>query len=115
VPGVWANPNPNPSPSPNPDPNPNPNPSPIPSPSLSPNPSRNPSPNPSPNPSQACGHKVPDETSPGTTDAEVCLTEATPTATEAPLVRGGWYRGPRGPVVFVLACPACGERSLTLP
>ena len=60
---------------------------------------------------QACGHRVPDETTPGNTDAEVGLSEAAPTAAEAPLVRGGWYRGPRGPVVFVLACPACGERS----
>ena len=60
---------------------------------------------------QSCGHRVPDETTPGNTDAEVGLSEAAPTAEEAPLVRGGWYRGPRGPVVFVLDCPACGARS----
>ena len=60
---------------------------------------------------QSCGRRVPDETTPGNTDAEVGLSEAAPTAEEAPLVRGGWYRGPRGPVVFVLDCPACGARS----
>jgi hypothetical protein len=36
------------------------------------------------------------------------LQEEPPTEDEAPLVRGGWYRGPRGPVVFALRCPACG-------
>ena len=60
---------------------------------------------------QSCGHRVPDETTPGNTDAEVGLSEAAPTAEEAPLVRGGWYRGPRGPVVFALRCPACGAGS----
>jgi len=60
---------------------------------------------------QHCGHQVPDQTQPGCTDAEVGLSEAEPTPSERPLVRGGWYRGPRGPVVFVLDCPACGKTS----
>ena len=60
---------------------------------------------------QSCGHPVPDETCPGSTDVEVGLTEEPPTEDEAPLVRGGWYRGPRGPVVFALRCPACGAGS----
>ena len=48
---------------------------------------------------QRCGHRVPDETSPGSTDAEVGISEDAPTDAEAPLVCGGWYRGPRGLVV----------------
>ena len=44
---------------------------------------------------QACGQRVPDETTPGSTDAEVGLSEAIPTAVEEPLVRAGWYRPPR--------------------
>ena len=46
-----------------------------------------------------CGHLVEDESHPGGTDADVGISEDAPTETEAPLVRAGWYRGPRGPVV----------------
>ena len=64
-----------------------------------------------PNQCQHCGHVVPDETTPGRSDAEVGLTEVPPTASEQPFVRGGYYRGPRSAVVFLLRCPACGEQS----
>lgn len=60
---------------------------------------------------QQCGHRVPDETQPGSTDADVGLREDTPTEAEAPLVRGGWYRGPREAVIFVLDCPTCSATS----
>ena len=56
---------------------------------------------------ERCGHQVPDDTSPGCSDAEVGLREDTPTEEELPLVRAGWYRGPRGRVVFELSCPRC--------
>ena len=62
-----------------------------------------------PNQCQHCGHVVPDETTPGRSD--VGLTEVPPTASEQPFVRGGYYRGPRSAVVFLLRCPACGEQS----
>ena len=60
---------------------------------------------------QQCGQQVPDETQPGCTDEEVGISEDAPTDEERSLIRSGWYRGPRGPVVFVLKCPACGSSS----
>mmetsp|Transcript_14343 Transcript_14343/g.48265 ORF Transcript_14343/g.48265 Transcript_14343/m.48265 type:complete len:618 (+) Transcript_14343:80-1933(+) len=64
-----------------------------------------------PNQCQHCGHIVPDETTPGYTDAEVGISEVPPTASERPFVRGGYYRGARSAVVFLLQCPECGEQS----
>jgi len=64
-----------------------------------------------PNQCHHCGHRVPDETTPGHSDAEVGLREVVPTEAERPLVRCGYYRGPRQAVVFELDCPACGHRS----
>jgi hypothetical protein len=61
---------------------------------------------------QSCGHVIPDDPRSPYTDAELGLTEDTPTELEVPFVRGGWFRGPRfRPTVFVLTCPACGAIS----
>ena len=60
---------------------------------------------------QACGHRVPDETTPGCSDKDVGISEVEPMEGERLLVRSGWYRGPRGPVVFSLKCPACSATS----
>ena len=59
-----------------------------------------------PNQCQHCGRPVPDETTPGNTDADVGLTEVPPTDEERLLVRSGYYRGPRevGAVGAVLVC-----------
>jgi len=54
---------------------------------------------------QACGRQVPDSF-PDPEDAN--LKEETPNDDETPFVRSGWFRGPRGPVVFVYTCPSCG-------
>ncbi|CAK9018514.1 unnamed protein product [Durusdinium trenchii] len=54
---------------------------------------------------QNCGHQVPD-TFPA--DEDPNLSEEEPTDSEKPLVRAGWFRGPKGPVVFVYRCPSCG-------
>lgn len=51
---------------------------------------------------QKCGHVVPDQQ----TDAEVGLEEIPPTGDEL-AIRAGWFRGPRGAVVFQLTCPIC--------
>ena len=64
-----------------------------------------------PNQCQRCGHIVPDETTPGYTDAEVGISEVPPTASERPFVRGGYYRGARSAVAFLLRCPECGDES----
>ncbi|KAL1521566.1 hypothetical protein AB1Y20_021225 [Prymnesium parvum] len=58
-----------------------------------------------------CGHPVADEAQGGGSDAEVGLVETAPTDAERPLVRGGWFRGPRGAVVFELHCAACRATS----
>ena len=64
---------------------------------------------------QACGeHIVPDDNpcSLPSDDAKVGLKEGEPTPEEAPLVRTGWFRGPRlVPSVFVVDCPKCGATS----
>jgi hypothetical protein len=61
---------------------------------------------------QACGHVVPDDLKSGLTDEQVGLEEVEPTFDEAPMVRSGWFRGPRPePKVFVLTCPDCGATS----
>ena len=59
----------------------------------------------------ACGRPVADETNPEASDQEVGVAEVPPTDVERPLVRSGWYRGPRGPVVFELTCRSCGSVS----
>eukprot|EP00927_Polykrikos_kofoidii_P079939 TRINITY_DN76792_c0_g1_i1.p1 TRINITY_DN76792_c0_g1~~TRINITY_DN76792_c0_g1_i1.p1 ORF type:complete len:377 (-),score=48.29 TRINITY_DN76792_c0_g1_i1:107-1237(-) len=64
-----------------------------------------------PNQCHHCGQLVPDESIPGSTDAEVGLSEERPTEAELPFVRGGYYRGPRDAVVFVFRCAACNEVS----
>ncbi|CAJ1401182.1 unnamed protein product [Effrenium voratum] len=56
---------------------------------------------------QTCGHRVPD-TFPAEEDPN--LSEEPPTEEEKPFVRGGWFRGPKGPVTFVYRCP-CGASS----
>ena len=84
---------------------------------------------------QSCGHVIPDETKSELTDSDVGLTEEEPpirpTATDADSrkdekeeeevkynvekeeeileLRGGWFRGPRRPVIFVINCPKCHE------
>eukprot|EP00587_Corethron_hystrix_P008492 CAMPEP_0113297636 /NCGR_PEP_ID=MMETSP0010_2-20120614/414_1 /TAXON_ID=216773 ORGANISM="Corethron hystrix, Strain 308" /NCGR_SAMPLE_ID=MMETSP0010_2 /ASSEMBLY_ACC=CAM_ASM_000155 /LENGTH=307 /DNA_ID=CAMNT_0000150555 /DNA_START=174 /DNA_END=1097 /DNA_ORIENTATION=+ /assembly_acc=CAM_ASM_000155 len=61
---------------------------------------------------QKCGHILPDTTR--TTkeeDADLGLTEDEPMPEEKSYVRGGWFRGPRQSVVFVMNCPICGEVS----
>jgi predicted Zn-ribbon and HTH transcriptional regulator len=61
---------------------------------------------------QSCGHVVPDDLHSGLTDVELGLAEVDPTPEEAPLVRAGWFRGPRHLAkVFVLNCPECGAAS----
>jgi hypothetical protein len=60
---------------------------------------------------QSCGRVVPDDLRSPYTDDELGLAEDSPTESEAPLVRGGWFRGPRPPTVFVLTCPECGSVS----
>lgn len=61
---------------------------------------------------QRCGRVVPDETHASPEDdAAAGLSEVQPTDEERPHVRSGWFRGPRGPVVFVLRCPECGATS----
>ena len=60
---------------------------------------------------QSCGHIVPDDLRSGKTDEEVGISEEEPTAEEAPLVRAGWFRGPRQAKVLVLKCPDCGATS----
>ena len=71
---------------------------------------------------QKCGHVVPDETKSKLTDEDVGLTEVEPTPAmesvenigeeqEILELRGGWFRGPRRPVVFVLNCPKCNAVS----
>lgn len=60
---------------------------------------------------QSCGHVIPDDLRSPYTDAELGLTEDTPTEKEAPLVRGGWFRGPRPATVLVLTCTECGSVS----
>ncbi|CAL1160570.1 unnamed protein product [Cladocopium goreaui] len=53
---------------------------------------------------QSCGRRVPDNF-PAEEDPN--LTEEEPTAAERPFIRAGWFRGPRGAVVFVYRCPEC--------
>eukprot|EP00977_Amphora_coffeiformis_P027724 scaffold34637_cov187-Amphora_coffeaeformis.AAC.5 len=57
---------------------------------------------------QSCGHVIPDDAHCNTPqdDAKVGLKELEPTGEELQL-RGGWFRGPRGPKVFQLTCPSC--------
>jgi len=57
---------------------------------------------------QSCGYVVPDDPHCDTPqdDARVGLKEIEPTGNELKL-RRGWFRGPRGPVVFQLTCPSC--------
>lgn len=55
---------------------------------------------------QSCGHVVPDQYPTTQGDAEVGLREIDPTEEELEL-RSGWFRGPRGAVVFQLKCPKC--------
>jgi hypothetical protein len=60
---------------------------------------------------QSCGHVVPDESGPPS-DSDLGLAEDDPTESEAPLVRGGWFRGrPRPARVLVLTCPRCNAVS----
>lgn len=64
---------------------------------------------------QSCGgHIVPDDNphSSRRDDADLGLNEESPLPEEAPLVRTGWFRGPRPiPSVFVLNCPKCKAQS----
>jgi len=63
---------------------------------------------------QSCGrHMIPDcSSSSESDDAELGLREEEPWPKEAPLVRTGWFRGPRMvPSIFVLDCPKCGAVS----
>ena len=57
-----------------------------------------------------CGNVVPDSYSPSVSqleaDPQVGLVEIAPMGTELGL-RGGWFRGPRGPVVFQITCTKC--------
>eukprot|EP00434_Breviolum_minutum_P014610 symbB.v1.2.012880.t1/scaffold876.1/size155678/5 len=53
---------------------------------------------------QSCGRRVPDAFP---ASEEPGLTEEEPSEEEKTLVRSGWFRGPRGPVVFVYRCPEC--------
>lgn len=57
-----------------------------------------------------CRHVVPDSYSPSIlqteADAQVGLLEVAPTGTELGL-QSGWFRGPRGPVVFQIECTEC--------
>ncbi|CAE8677503.1 unnamed protein product, partial [Polarella glacialis] len=55
---------------------------------------------------QDCGRHIKD-TYPAPEDPD--LVEEEPTEEERPFVRSGWFRGPRGPVVFVYRCPDCGQ------
>jgi len=57
---------------------------------------------------QTCGNRIPDQY-PSPEDPN--LTEETPNEAEQQFVRAGWFRGPRGPVVFVYRCPECGQTS----
>jgi len=57
---------------------------------------------------QSCGRKIPDDSN---APEDPNLKEEPPTEQERPFVRAGWFRGPRGPVVFVYTCPDCGETS----
>ncbi|KAG7345457.1 hypothetical protein IV203_032988 [Nitzschia inconspicua] len=58
---------------------------------------------------QSCGLVVPDDLNSDLTDEQVGLREEEPTDEEAPLVRSGWFRGPRPHAkVFVLTCTECG-------
>lgn len=57
---------------------------------------------------QGCGHRIPDSY-PAPEDPN--LREEPPTEEERPYVRAGWFRGPRGPVVFVYNCPECSTVS----
>ena len=63
---------------------------------------------------QSCGdYVVPDDgNASASEDAKLGLTEEEPLPEEKPLVRTGWFRGPRMvPRVFVLDCPRCGSIS----
>ena len=57
-----------------------------------------------------CGHVVPDVYDPSASraeaDAQVGLAEVEPVGTEWGL-RSGWFRGPRGSVVFQITCTEC--------
>ncbi|CAE8696836.1 unnamed protein product, partial [Polarella glacialis] len=55
---------------------------------------------------QDCGRHIKD-TYPAPEDPD--LVEEEPTEEERPFVRSGWFRGPRGPVVFVYRCRDCGQ------
>ncbi|CAE6950747.1 sec61a [Symbiodinium sp. KB8] len=57
---------------------------------------------------QSCGHLIPDSF-PAEEDPN--LSEEEPQPEERPFVRAGWFRGPRGAVVFVFRCPDCGAVS----
>ncbi|KAL3772102.1 hypothetical protein ACHAW5_004940 [Stephanodiscus triporus] len=57
---------------------------------------------------RACGRVVPDQYPAERSDAEVGLEETPPTGEELEL-RSGWFRGPRGAVVFRVTCPDCAR------
>lgn len=58
-----------------------------------------------------CGRTIPDDTNDGRKDEDFGLEEVVPTAEEKPYVQSGWFRGPRGPVVFSICCVDCGKMS----
>ena len=60
-----------------------------------------------------CAHcePVPDKTNPDEADEVVGIREVAPTEAEQPYVRAGFFRGPRGRVVFEITCHACGRQS----
>lgn len=59
---------------------------------------------------QQCGQSFPGD-SRDKSDDEVGLREVPPTDEERRTIRSGWYRGPRGPVVFLFACPKCSHET----
>lgn len=57
---------------------------------------------------QTCGKQLLDK-HPAPEDPN--LSEEAPTDEERPFVRAGYFRGPRGPVVFIYRCPECRATS----
>jgi len=54
---------------------------------------------------------IPDDINDAKNDEAVGLSEDPPTKDEAPYVSAGWFRGLRGPVVFVIKCVDCSHVS----